>query len=78
VHTLFPPCCRCNNSGHLFVLEIARRLPGKTLRCCSPCKSAHATCSSWTKFSNAYEDGNDTVLQGFRVAFWEHLGSGSF
>jgi hypothetical protein len=78
VRTLFPPCRRCNNTGRLCVLEIARGLPGKTLRCCSPCKSAHATCSSWTKFSNTYEDGDDTVLWGFRVAFWEHLGSGSF
>jgi hypothetical protein len=78
VRTLFPPCRRCNNSGRLCVLEIARELPGKTPRCCSPCKSAHATCSSWTKFSNAYEEGNDTALRGFRVAFWEHLGSGSF
>jgi hypothetical protein len=78
VCTLFPPCRRCNNSGHLCVLEIARGLPGKTPRCCSPCKSAHTTCSSWTKFSNTYEDGNDMVLRGFQVAFWEHLGSGSF
>jgi hypothetical protein len=46
VRTLFPPCRRCNNSGCLCVLEITRGLPGKTLRCCSPCKSAHAMCSS--------------------------------
>jgi hypothetical protein len=78
VRTLFPSCRRCNNTGCLCVLEIARGLPGKTPRCCSPCKSAHATCSSWMKFSIAYEDGNNTVLRGFRVAFWEHLGSGSF
>jgi hypothetical protein len=78
VCTLFPPCQCCNNSGCLCALEIARELPGKTLWCCSPCKFTHATCSTWTKFSNAYEDANDTVLQGFRVAFWEHLGSGSF
>jgi hypothetical protein len=78
VRTLFPPCWRCNNSSRLCVLEITRGLPSKTPRCCSPCKSAHATCSTWTKFSNAYEDGNNTALRGFRVAFWEHLGLGSF
>jgi hypothetical protein len=78
VCTLFPPCRHCNNSGRLCVMEIARGLPSKTPWCCSPCKSAHATCSTWTKFSNTYEDGNDTALWGFQVAFWEHLGSGFF
>jgi hypothetical protein len=76
--TLFPPCRRCNNSVCLCVLEIVRGLPGKTPQCCSPCKSAHTMCSTLTKFSSAYENGNDMVLRGFRVAFWEHLGSGSF
>jgi hypothetical protein len=78
IRTLFPLCRCCNNSGRLCVLEIARGLLSKTPRCCSPCKSAHVTCSSWTKFSNAYEDGNNTALRDFRVAFWEHLGSGFF
>jgi hypothetical protein len=72
VRTLFPLCKRCNNSSRLCSLEVGNSLAPKTPRCCSPCKTAHM------KFSNAYEDGDNEVLRGFRVLLWEHLGKGSY
>jgi hypothetical protein len=78
VHTLFPPCKRCNNSGRLCTLEVGHSLAAKTPRCCSPCKAVHVNCPSWTKFSNVFESGDDEVLRGFRIWLWEHLGEGSY
>jgi hypothetical protein len=45
---------------------------------CSPCKVAHLSCLSWTRFSNVFEEGDNEVLRRFRVLFWEHLGQGSY
>ncbi|KAF8198703.1 hypothetical protein K438DRAFT_1966667 [Mycena galopus ATCC 62051] len=78
VRALYPPCKRCGNLNRLCTLEIGKALPAKTPRCCSPCNAAHAPCSWWRKFSNAYEEGDEETLHDFRVEFWEHLGSGSF
>jgi hypothetical protein len=78
VRTFFPPCKYCNNNGRLCTLEAGYLLSTKTPRCCSPCKVAHISCPGWTKFSNAYEDGDDEILSEFLVLLWEHLGDGSF
>ncbi|KAF8130086.1 hypothetical protein K438DRAFT_1999465 [Mycena galopus ATCC 62051] len=78
VCALYLPCKRCGNLNRLCTLEIGKVLPAKTPWCCSPCNAAHAPCSWWRKFSNAYEEGNEETLQDFRVEFWEHLGLGSF
>jgi hypothetical protein len=78
VRTLFPPCKHCNNNGRLCTLEANPPLAAKTPRCCSHCKAAHITCPSWTRFSNAFEDGDDEILGEFLVLLWEHLGGGSF
>jgi hypothetical protein len=78
VHTLFPPCKWCNNNSWLCTLQVEHPLAPKTPRCCSPCNVAHVNCPSWTKFSNAYESGDDEVLRGFRIWLWEHLGEGSY
>lgn len=78
VRTLFPPCKHCNNNGQLCTLEAKHPLAAKTPRCCSHCKVAHITCPNWTRFSNAFEDGDDEILGEFLVLLWEHLGGGSF
>lgn len=59
-------------------METGTALPTKTPRSCSPCKTAHVTCNSWTKFSNTYEGSDDEALHGFRILLWEHLRGGSF
>ncbi|KAF8174849.1 hypothetical protein K438DRAFT_1771433 [Mycena galopus ATCC 62051] len=68
VCALHPPCKYCGNLNHLCTLELGKALPAKTPQCCSPCNAAHATCSRWTKSSDAYEGGDDEILRSCVLA----------
>ncbi|KAJ6506906.1 hypothetical protein C8R45DRAFT_923065 [Mycena sanguinolenta] len=80
VRSLHPACKLCVKRNRLCTLDQdpTKSLPSKTPRCCIPCNTTHATCTSWPDFFAAFGEHNGEILAGFRFDFWEHRGEGSY